>query len=305
MELAEGLVSSMQEDDPSPLKVPPFTPTHHLRDQFFCFTEFLLGNVEEWSCRQPPWPPPPPPITFSGSDRFIKGRLPHRTMAIAASLSSLIGDATPLSDARKHGVVHADHDDTLDKMQDVRLDNMLSKMHDATHGDDDYTPAAANAHSKSSIHDLSSDSALNFDAHWTHPQADDSISSSGLVDVSACSTDKALEVDTDFMPPQDVKSIRGLLANDAIDVTACRAGSSLEVDTECRCLQDGSVQGISLNEAGDIAACGTDNHTNAVYVHDDGTVLPLHETVLVESLLSMQPEKLLSMQSDGLDGNVS
>ncbi|KAI5080612.1 hypothetical protein GOP47_0003795 [Adiantum capillus-veneris] len=89
---------------PSPetgLKEPAFTPSHHLKDRLHSFTNFLLSNISEWSNPHPPWPSPPPPFPFSGSDRFIEGRLPHRTVAISASLASLFSDAAPLVDACK------------------------------------------------------------------------------------------------------------------------------------------------------------------------------------------------------------
>ncbi|MCO5550990.1 hypothetical protein L7F22_004485 [Adiantum nelumboides] len=72
--------------------VPHFTPSHHLKDRLRSFTDFLLSNVDEWNNPHPLCLSPPPPFSFPGSDRFIKGRLPHRTVAISASLSSLFSD---------------------------------------------------------------------------------------------------------------------------------------------------------------------------------------------------------------------
>ncbi|MCO5572469.1 hypothetical protein L7F22_026224 [Adiantum nelumboides] len=77
---------------PSRNTVPHFTPSHHLKDRLRSFTDFLLSNVDEWNNPHPLCLSPRPPFSFSGSDRFINGRLPHRTVAISASLSSLFSD---------------------------------------------------------------------------------------------------------------------------------------------------------------------------------------------------------------------
>lgn len=220
----------LQEED---AKIPPFTPTQHLRDGFLSFTEFLLRNVEEWSKPHPPWPPPPPPIAFSGSDRFIKGRLPHRTFVISASLSSLFDDgATSLLDACNHGDEHADHDYTLARTQRMTCDATLSKLPYATRGDDHRAPTAS-THCNTSIDVVSSDNAPKSDMNCMRFQADDSVqgrSSNGMVDVSACSTDNALEVNADCMPPKDSSSV---FANEMADVATCNTDNLLAGDSQC------------------------------------------------------------------------